>query len=294
MHTTRYLDFDCVVLENAHLQLLVTRSVGPRIIGLNVPGRPNLLAGLPNATVTRPDGQVYHFYGGHRLWHAPEQMPRTYYPDDAPVEITPDQHGVLVTQPIELPSGLRKSLHIALSPDSPRLAVTHQLTNLGQWPIECAPWAITQFRTGGIAILPLSAQDSGLLPSRRLALWPYTDMSCPQAHWGRDFIWLESPMTASFKIGFSNPRGWLAYWLDDCLFVKFANYQPNDPYYDFGSSSECYCNDTFLELETLSPICQIQPGATVAHVETWQLFQDIAAPRTEADIKDLVAQLGLE
>ena len=25
-------------------------------------------------------GSEWHIYGGHRLWHAPEVMPRTYYP----------------------------------------------------------------------------------------------------------------------------------------------------------------------------------------------------------------------
>jgi len=46
--TTRFAGHDCVRLENEALALWVTRSVGPRIIGLALPGGDNLLAELPD------------------------------------------------------------------------------------------------------------------------------------------------------------------------------------------------------------------------------------------------------
>ena len=71
MNTTRYLDFDCASMGNDSLNLLVTQSVGPRIISLSLNGEENILASLPDFNVDRPDGRTFHFYGGHRLWHAP-------------------------------------------------------------------------------------------------------------------------------------------------------------------------------------------------------------------------------
>ena len=96
------------------------------------------------------------------------------------------------------------------------------------------------------------------------------------------------------KLVSQNPRGWLAYWLNDTLFVKRAKYEAQSAYYDFGSSSECYCNDQFIELETLAPISTIDPGASATHVETWELYGKVDCPRDEKDVQSLVEKLGLE
>jgi len=43
---TRFAGYDCIELENDALALWVTRSVGPRIIGLALHGGENLFAGI--------------------------------------------------------------------------------------------------------------------------------------------------------------------------------------------------------------------------------------------------------
>ena len=294
MKTTRYQDFDCVSLGNDSLNLLVTQSVGPRIISLSLRGEENMLASLPDFTVDRPDGKTFRFYGGHRLWHAPEHMPRTYGMDDSPVEISPIPNGLSVNQPTEPETGIQKSLRIELAGNQPKVKITHTLTNHNAWAVECAPWAITQFKTGGVVILPLNRTDLDLLPNRSLAIWSYTDMSSPCLHWGREHLWLRAQMTSPFKLGFPNPRGWMAYALNGNLFVKRAVCQANAEYYDFGSSSECYCCDSFLELETLAPITKLQPGVAVSHIETWELYRTSASIQSEQDIHALVQNLNLE
>jgi hypothetical protein len=294
MNTTRYQNFDCVSLGNASLNLLVTQSAGPRILSLSLRGEENLLASLPDFTVQRPDGKTFRFWGGHRLWHAPEHMPRTYGMDDSPVEIVAIPNGLSVKQPTEPETGIQKSLRIELAGDQPKVTLTHTLTNHNAWAVECAPWAITQFKPGGVAILPLNRAESGLLPNRSLAVWSYTDLSSPCLHFGREHLWIQAQMTSSFKIGFPNPRGWLAYVLNGTLFVKRAEYQRNAEYYDFGSSSECYCCDSFLELETLAPITKLQPGAAISHLETWELYKTSASIQNEQDIRALIQDLNLE
>jgi hypothetical protein len=100
-------------------------------------------------------------------------------------------------------------------------------------------------------------------------------------------------MTSPFKIGFPNPRGWQAYWLNGALFVKHAEYNAQAEYYDYGSSSESYCNDQFIELETLAPITRIMPGDTVTHVETWNLYKDVERPQNENEVQALADKLKL-
>jgi hypothetical protein len=293
LNTTKFLDLDCVSLENAALSLLVTRSVGPRILSLRFNGGENLFAELPDFVTERPDGEIFHFYGGHRLWHAPECTLRTYIPDDAPVESVPTQNGLLVTQPVEVQTGIEKSIHISLVADKPQVIVRHTLTNRGLWPLECAPWAITQFKTGGVAILPQAQLQNGFLPNRSLALWPYTDIASPHVTWGNRYILVRAEMEKPFKVGFPNPSGWLAYWRDGTLFVKRAAFDVQAEYYDFGSSSECYCNDRFLELETLAPKGRLEPGESAAHTETWELFANVDSPKDENAVQNSIENLGL-
>lgn len=294
MQTTKFLDFDCVTLQNAALSLLVTRSVGPRIISLCSNGGDNLFAVLPDTVTERPDGQKFHFYGGHRLWHAPENMPRTYALDDGSVDIAQTGNVLSVMQPVETETGIEKSLHISLVEDKPQVIVRHTLTNRGLWPLECAPWAITQLRTGGVAILPQSREQTEFLPNRSLAIWPYSDLASPQVGWGNRYLLVRTGMKNPFKVGFPNPRGWLAYWLDGTLFVKRAAFDTQAEYFDFGSSSECYCNGRFIELETLGPVGRLAPGESVTHTETWELYADVDSPIDEDAAQDIVEKLGLE
>lgn len=290
----KFLGYECVTLENEHISLLVTQSVGPRVISLRLNGGENLFAELPEFVTKRPDGRDFHFRGGHRLWHAPESMPRTYALDDDPVEITQTEDSLSVTQQVEAETGIEKSMRISLTRDKAQVVIHHTLTNRGVWPIECAPWAITQFKTGGVAILPQSREQTDLLPNRSLAFWSYTDVASPHVTWGNEYILIRAEKQPPFKVGFPNPRGWLGYWLNGTLFVKRAAYDLQAKYYDFNSSSECYCNSRFLELETLAPIGRLKPGASVTHVETWELYADIEQPTDEAAAQRIVDGLRLE
>lgn len=294
MKTMNFLGHECVSLENKSLSLMISRSVGPRVLSLSFTGGKNLLAELPDFVTDCPGSGTYHFYGGHRLWHSPEIPGRTYLPDDSPVEIVPVENGYLATQAVEAKTGLQKSMEICLQGDSSRVTITHRLFNHGLWPVTCAPWTITQLKTGGTAILPLSREETGKLPNRTLTLWPYTNLSNPNVKFGKDHILVHADLDEAFKIGFPNPRGWLAYWLDGALFVKHASYDSQSNYFDFGSSSECYCDSRFIELETLAPASPIQPGTSVTHVETWEIFNHADCPRDETGVRSLLEKFGLE
>ena len=58
--------------------------------------------------------------------------------------------------------------------------------------------------------------------------------------------------TATVKLGYFNRHGWMGYWLDGTFFVKRfdASVDPNR-HPDGGCNVESYCNDKFIELETL-------------------------------------------
>ena len=293
MKTVKYLGYDGVVLENSSLRLFVTQSIGPRILSLSYKGSENIFAELPDSVSIRPDGRAYHFYGGHRLWLSPEDPMKSYGLDDQDVEILEVDDGLFVRKGIEPENGIEKTIHIKLDPDSAKLSLLHKLTNSGGETIEGAAWAITQFRPGGVAILPQAQDETGLLPNRNISLWPYSDVMTSNFSWGNRFILLRAEMDSPFKIGFSNPRGWLAYWVDGVLFVKHSIYDHDGDYGDFGSSSEGYCNQEFLELETISPIHKIDPGMSITHREEWQLYGDIEKPENEDMAQKIADMLDL-
>ncbi len=295
--TTRFAGHDCIKLENDALALWITQSVGPRIIGLALPGGDNLLAELPDATLECPGRGTFSFYGGHRLWYAPEDPQHTYLPDDDAVTIAATERGVVVTQPVEAQTGIQKSLTITLPGCNARVVIDHTIHNRGRQPIELAPWAITQLRPGGIAILPQAtgpADEYGLLPNRHIVLWPYTPINSPHITWGDCYVFVEATMeSGALKIGFPNPVGWMGYALGDTLFIKHAAYRPDATYFDRGSSSQCYCNPRFLELETLGSRTTLASGESVTHRETWAIYGRVTVRPDEAAVQELVDQLEL-
>jgi hypothetical protein len=133
------------------------------------------------------------------------------------------------------------------------------------------------------------------MPNRQINLWAYTDIQSPHITWGNRYTFIHANMTEGcLKIGFPNPCGWMAYWTDGTLFVKKAAFEPQKPYFDYGSSSECYCKDQFLELETLSPIHTLAPGDSATHTETWEVYGDVESPSDEMRFQIIASQLGLE
>lgn len=271
-------------LKNDFLQIeYLTTSL--RITGLTPAGKSNLLADLGNfPPVPTPYGD-FLFRGGHRLWHAPEAMPRTYIPDAGELNITDLPDGVLLETQTEPGTGIRKRIEVRLAADKPSVTLTHTLINDGLWPLELAPWAITQFRLGGTVILPMpigKVDEAGLLPNRNISLWSYTRINDPRLSLRDDFILFQADALPPFKIGYFNPHGWLAYYLDGILFRKTFSAQTDTAYPDKNCNTEMYCNDQFIELESLGPLTKLDSGSSVLHLETWDLFTDMDSLPMEA------------
>ncbi len=279
METIEFQGLECAEIANEHISVLATISVGPRILSVRPSKGDNLLAVLPESTLEYPGQPPFHFYGGHRLWHAPENPRITYLPDDSPVGVEVISNGLRLTQAANPMTTVEKVLEVHLASDLASVELRHTLTNHGDKEQTLAPWAITQLKPGGLAILPQSAGSSDgnpTLPNRTITLWTYTDINSQYITWGNDNILVRALMTEGrLKVGFPNPAGWMAYWIDDTLFVKRASFVPGAEYFDRGSSSECYCDPRFLELETIAPITLLSPGESIGHVEHWELHEAV-------------------
>jgi len=263
------------ILKNDFLEIqYLTNSL--QIVGLYTAGKPNLMADVSSLPpIPTPYGD-FHFHGGHRLWHSPEAMPRTYIPDAGELKITDFTHGVTLESPTEPGTGIRKRIDVQLAPDKPSATLTHTLTNDGLWPVELAPWSITQFHLGGTVILPMpvgNVDDAGLLPNRQFSLWPYARINDPRLKLGDQFTLFQADaLLPPFKMGYFNPHGWMAYWVDGLLFRKTFKAHTGVSHPDNNSNAEIYCSDKFVELESLAPLKILDPGASITHLETWEIF----------------------
>lgn len=283
---------NCFRLATGLVDLIITGDVGPRIIRLGFVGAENEFKEF-DRMLGLTGGDEWRIYGGHRLWHAPEVMPRTYFPDNHPVDVRDHGDFVRVTAPTETTTGIQKELDLRLDDRTAHVHIVHRLRNMGPWPIELAPWALSVMAPGGVAIIPLPQEDEGLLPSSVVSIWPYTRMSDPRWVWGDRYILLSQTPGASTrqKTGIHATSGWAAYARNDHLFVKRFHYQPSASYPDFGCTVETYTDGEMLELETLAPLARIAPGDSVEHTEDWYLLRDVPPVRTEGDVVEHVEPL---
>ncbi len=284
-------------LDSAHLHLEYLATAGPRIVRLSLAGSTdNLLAEVADIQLPTPYGD-FNLFGGHRLWHSPEAFPRSYLPDNDPPAITDLPDGVKLTQAVEALTGIRKSIELRLAADRPAVTVTHRLENTGAWSVELACWALTQMRLGGLAVFPQTAHkldEPGMLPNRNLVLWPYTRLADPRLSLNDDFHFIAADaLTPPVKIGYLNRHGWVGYLVKGVFFVKRIEPQPALPHVDFGCNTESYCNDRFIEVETVGPLTRLEPGQAATHVELWELYPASGVPQTPDGVRDLVKALNL-
>jgi hypothetical protein len=286
---------NCYRLANGQVDLVVTGDVGPRIIRFGFIGKENMFKEFADQ-MGKTSGKEWMNFGGHRLWHAPEAIPRTYYNDTEPVLIQEIENGLVATQKPEPTTGLQKQLTITLDPEKPQVQVKHTLINHNLWAVETAPWAISVMAPGGVGILTLPARGPHpefLLPTSTLSLWPYTDLSDPRWVFGkRYFLLKQDPANATpQKIGIYAPDGWAAYANYDALFVKQVPLQIGEFYPDLGANLEMFTNEEILEVESLGPIDSIPPKGQISHLETWTLYDKVPQPETEADVIENIVPL---
>ncbi|PKO21754.1 MAG: hypothetical protein CVU38_13040 [Chloroflexi bacterium HGW-Chloroflexi-1] len=280
---------NCYRIANDLVDLVVTTDVGPRIIRFGFVGQSNEFKEFPDM-LGQVGGEAWRIYGGHRLWHAPEVVERTYYPDNGPVSLEQHPGFVRVIQPVEPTTGIQKELDIRLAPEGAHVRVIHRLRNYNLWAVTFGPWALSVMAPGGTAVIPLpprGVHPENLQPVNTLTLWAFTDMSDVRWTWGHKYVLLrQDPASARpQKVGALVTDGWVGYARGGHLFVKRFIPVPDAAYPDFNSTVEVFANADFLEVETLGPLVQLAPGASVEHVEDWRLFDGVSQPIGEADVE---------
>ena len=280
LETISYRGWDhCLRLANGDAELVISTGLGPRILAYRRSGGANFMKNFDDemADVRQDEWQSY---GGHRLWHAPEVWPRTYYPDTEPVEYAWDGKILRLSCAEEATTGLRKEINIELAATGTEVRLHHRIYNGTPWAAAFSPWCLTVMAPGGELIVPQEpyvphGKEAGesFDYARPLVLWQFTKMADPRFTWGDRFIRMrqDDRYGSKQKFGALVKAGWAAYALGGELFRKRFGYEPGAVYPDGGCNAEFFTMPGFLEIESLGPLAPVEPGACACQDESWTI-----------------------
>jgi hypothetical protein len=281
-------------LTNGEIEVIITKDVGPRVIRFGFVGGENVFAEIPDQM--GGSGELeWMIRGGHRFWIAPEEDPKTYEPDNKPVEAEDVPGGVMVAQQKGNLSGIQKTLKVTLASKANAVRVIHTMVNMNDEPVVAAPWGLSVMAPGGLAIIPLPkkiSHDARLTHNQEWSIWGYTDLQDPRWGFGSKYVFLkQDPNLGPTKIGFRHTEGWAAYLREGLVFIKHFEHVPSAKYPDGGSSLEVYAQEEFLEMESLGPLMNLGPKEGVKHEERWVLHKGVPDCASEDEVDTHIKSL---
>ena len=284
-------------LSNGDAELILTLDVGPRVLSYKLKDGKNVFVELSDQLGKSGESE-WVARGGHRLWVGPEDLTRTYAPDNSPIKYEKTSSGGirLIQDPDEY--GIQKELDVQLATSGSNVTVTHRITNAAKKETELAPWALSMMAPGGIEIIPLppkrphpgppknAKSPKDFWPNQVMVIWPFTDFKDPRWDFGTKYITLRHDANRGpTKIGLAHQLGWIGYLNGGTLFVKRIPYEEGKTYPDNGCNFETFSNQDMQEIESLGPMVKLAPGKLAEHVERWELMGGVGAVKSEEDFE---------
>jgi hypothetical protein len=257
------------------MRMVVITSAGPRIAWFGHPAGKNLLFWDEDGTEHRGRWQLR---GGHRLWTTrpgADESEETYAPDNDACRVRILRDGLQVDAP-RTPAQLEKSLIIRSVPGAFRIG--HRLRNAGDMLWSGGSWAITctRPRRSTRYAIPLDGGSAGwdlltIVTPRRWGSTHTSRLDDPQFRLREDALHFQAHGREAKRMVFA-PRGRLEMRDARGHFVKVATPIAGASY-PLATNVACYLAPRafMVELETMSPIVTLVPGATLSHVEHWSL-----------------------
>lgn len=272
---------NCLQITNGVVVVRVTTDIGPRIIYYGTTDEDNMMYTDDEGLNKRPSqflddnygkGEVWRIYGGHRLWKAPEDE-ASYQPDHNKVEVTMLDNGAEFFSGNDKVTGIGKRIKVTMA-ENGDVTVEHSFVNCGDKPLNVALWALSVMNKDGVAVIPMSKEDTGLLANRNLVIWPYTDLEDDRLQIKQNYISMRqrTDCKGPMKIGTLNTEGVVYYIRNNKLVEKIYDKAKRDGnYVDYSCSTELYTCKDFIEVESISELVNIPVGGKATHTEKWSL-----------------------
>ena len=276
---------NCHVLANGRVSLTAVAPVA-RVLEFGLAGGTNLfwqnhdLLGQPADIVV--GSQVF---GGAKLWVAPQCKwhPRSPWPpcpvlESGPCDVTVPGPGSLAMKGCEgSRHGVRFDRTIRLPAGAGFAELTYTMTDTSDKPVQWGIWSVIQLRPGGRILVPVSAKDQAWFKEL-----PGT------VDWQRgDGLWELPHRGETSKLFARGAAGWLAYLLDDVVFVLAFPPEPDATFPKGEAGLEVFTGEDLIELEHVSPLHALMPGQQVGMHESWLALQAPAgaAQMSAADLR---------
>jgi hypothetical protein len=269
---------DCWRMSNGKVDLVFVPQVG-RIMRFGRVDGPNVLWENPDLAGKRPDpaSKDWTNFGGDKLWPAPQE--RWGWPPDTALD--PGEHTVealpggklRVTGKSSFKHGIKFIREFALAPDSPEATVANIMVNMSDRAVDWSLWEVAQVNDPAWAEIPIDRRggwnlfDDPSVNDRGLSIKGSISRGGANFRLTRD-------SKRSGKIGTDSSIQWARARVGGDVFAILGpNRQPGE-YPDKGSLQEIYSSADpakYMELELLSPIRTLKPGARVSFVTRWRL-----------------------
>ncbi|MCA1596386.1 MAG: DUF4380 domain-containing protein [Chloroflexi bacterium] len=293
---------DCYRMTSGKVNLVVVPDAGGRIMEYSLDGENALFANRAEEGKVYPITATWHNYGGFKNWNAPQD--RWNWPPDpyldfgkASVEVInpSDPSPVLrVTGAASIAAGLVFQRDITMDPLTGDVTIQQSLYNIGPRAQQWSVWGIAQVPYPCIVAAPINPQS--VFPGGVESLSDGRKGESSQWH-TMGSVLIARPSGLVGKIGFDNNRGWLAYFRDHLAYVqRIPALVPDAAYPDKGANAELYTNSKdvpYVEMEQLSPLFNLPPGASGQLTEQWQIRNLRRGVRSDSDVTAALRELGL-
>ncbi len=307
-------------MTNGIVALVAVPEFGGRIMEYKIGSKPLLWVNLDEVQATGPatsaEGagalsatkRIWRNWGGYKVWPAPQtrwQGP----PDPAGSQLDGGQWVGRIVRPrgkvgeIELTSpadktvtGLQITRRVTMETGTTRVRVQETFKNVSSKTIEWSIWDVTQV-PGSLAPDEVASEDARV----------YFPVNSKSRFEGGYKLLIDKPSSqwrvlegglveVSYKgelgkIGADSTAGWIAYVDDrhDWAYVKRFDFQEGATYPDGGCNVEVYTSDkeSYMEVEVLSPLRKIEPGAEMSFSEDWY------AARVSAPLRQVVEMAAI-
>src|SRR6266545_699287 len=98
---------NCYRISNGAVELVVTGDIGPRVMRYGFPGGQNFFKEFTEQ-MGKTGEPTWQTRGGHRVWIAPEDIVKSYAPDNNAVAIDVQGDVIVATAPVEALTGIEK------------------------------------------------------------------------------------------------------------------------------------------------------------------------------------------
>ena len=241
-----------LVLEFGSTYFEITPEHGARITSLRHAGVELLwLTGAAN----------YADAFGSTFWPSPQSWP---WPPPAEIDnhayvASVDADGTITAQgEANADTSLRVTKRFSANLAREAVEIEYAMTNVGDAPIQWAPWEITRMPASGLAFWPTGGDPSGAQPLASQVAQGHT--------------WCDPSQTeGEGKLFADGAGGYLAYLLGDRLLVKQFQDQPASAAAPGEAEIELYVNPDhgYIEVENQGALARIAPGQTVRWQVAW-------------------------